>query len=260
MAAVAERTNAGTVGLLDVDTGSWASDLARAVALDSAILPPVAPGGRLPGQRDGVPVHLVAAHDTACAVAASPLEDGAPRAFLSGGTWFLVGIERAHADTSDAARKGELLQRVRRSRRLPVPEEGERLVAPRAVSGRLGRPGGAELVEGAASVPQDTVRLFDVQDPRLLAPEHIEDEVRAAAGLARDAPPAVVARSILESIAAGRRVGDRRAPQRVSDRGTRGGQRGAAASPFVQQLLGERTGVRVIAGATEATALGNAVL
>lgn len=176
-AAVAERTNAGTVGLLDVDTGSWASDLARAVALDSAILPPVAPGGRLPGQHDGVPVHLVAAHDTACAVAASPLEDGAPRAFLSGGTWFLVGIERAHADTSDAARKAN-------------------------VSNEPGAPGGyrflkkvtglwlleqclagwddtsvADLVEGAASVPQDTVRLFDVQDPRFLAPEHIEDEV-----------------------------------------------------------------------------------
>ena len=68
-----------------------------------AILPAVEPAGRLLGEHRGVPVHLVAAHDTACAVAASPLGP-ADRGFLSAGTWFLVGVERPAADTSETAR------------------------------------------------------------------------------------------------------------------------------------------------------------
>ena len=102
-AAVGERSNAGTSGLLDVATGTWASDLAEAVGVSPAILPAVEPAGRLLGEHRGIPVHLVAAHDTACAVAASPLGP-ADRGFLSAGTWFLVGVERPAADTSETAR------------------------------------------------------------------------------------------------------------------------------------------------------------
>ena len=101
--AAGERSNAGTTGLLDLATGTWASDLAEAVGVEPAILPAVEPAGRLLGEHRGVPVHLVAAHDTACAVAASPLGP-ADRGFLSAGTWFLVGVEREAADTSERAR------------------------------------------------------------------------------------------------------------------------------------------------------------
>ena len=60
-------------------------------------------GGRKLGEYHGTPVHLVAAHDTACAFAASPLDTGG-RAFVSAGTWFIVGVEREAPDTSEPAR------------------------------------------------------------------------------------------------------------------------------------------------------------
>src|SRR5262245_33234713 len=107
----AERSNAGTTGLLDVATGDWAHDLAATIGVDPQILPPPETAGRVLGEHDGIPVHLVAAHDTACAFAASPLDTGC-RAFVSAGTWFIVGVERAAADTSERARTANFSNEV----------------------------------------------------------------------------------------------------------------------------------------------------
>ena len=208
-AVVGERTNAGTTGLLDVATGTWASDLAEAVGVAPAILPAVEPAGRLLGEHRGVPVHLVAAHDTACAVAAIPLGP-ADRGFLSAGTWFLVGVERPDADTSEAARAANFSNE------------------PGAVGGYrfLKNVPGFWLLERCAAEWGDTTArelldlpgageqigsVFDVREERFLAPERMVDEVQAAAGLAADAPREAVVSSIVRSIAAGRRVGRGRA-------------------------------------------------
>jgi rhamnulokinase len=64
-AVAAERSNAGTTGLLELATDDWATDLCAAVGVDSAILPPPEAGVRVLGEYLGTPVHLVAAHDTA---------------------------------------------------------------------------------------------------------------------------------------------------------------------------------------------------
>lgn len=258
-AEVAERTNAGTTGLLDIDTGAWRSDLALAIGVDPALLPPVEPAGRLLGEHRGVPVHLVAAHDTACAVAASPLENSAPRAFVSAGTWFLVGIERAEADTSEAARTANFSNELGAvgGYRFLKNVTGFWLLEQCMAGWNDARV--AELVDSAAQIPKGAVRSFDVQDHRFLSPERMEDEVRAAACLSPDAPRAVVVRSILESVAAGVAsvVDELRRTHPIEELAVVGG---GTASSFVQQLLAERAGVRVIPGAVEATALGNAIL
>ena len=135
--AVGERSNAGTTGLLDVATGDWATDLAAAIGVDPQILPPPERAGRVLGEYDGTPVHLVAAHDTACAFAASPLDRDGPRLRLR--RHVVHGGRRAcaarHLRGSAAC---ELLQRARRSRRFPLPEERPRLLAPRAVRSPVG--------------------------------------------------------------------------------------------------------------------------
>ena len=70
-AAVGERSNAGTTGLLDVATGTWASDLAEAVGVSPAIL-------QQSRQRDGCSASIEVCPSissppmTPCAVAASP--------------------------------------------------------------------------------------------------------------------------------------------------------------------------------------------
>jgi rhamnulokinase len=251
-----ERSNAGTTGLLDVTTGAWADDLATAIGVDPQILPKPEITGRLLGEHDGTPVHLVAAHDTACAFAASPL-DGEGRAFVSAGTWFIVGVERDAADTSEQARAANFsnergaLGGFRYLKNVTGFWLLEQCAAEWGVTAR-------DLLELAAEAPGAPV--FDVRDDRFLSPAGMDEEVRDAAGLAPDVPRALVARSIVESVAAAvAGVVDelRRQSLHVEELAVVGG---GAASPLVLDRLALHVGARVVPGATEATALGNALL
>jgi rhamnulokinase len=114
-----------------------------------------------------------------------------------------------------------------------------------------------ELLDLAAGAPEAPV--FDVHDERFLAPARMDDEVRAAAGLGDDTPHAVVARSIVESVAVAVAavVDELRLRQRVEELAVVGG---GAASSFLRERLAEHSRVPVVTGATEATALGNALL
>src|ERR1039458_282918 len=93
---VNESTVASTTGLLDAGRGTWAR------ALIDRLGDPGKPFAGAVGQA-GVPVHAVAAHDTASAFVATPL--GRPgAAVLSSGTWSLLGVETdTPALTSEAA-------------------------------------------------------------------------------------------------------------------------------------------------------------
>ena len=85
------------------------------------------------------------------------------------------------------------------------------------------------------------------------------DEVGAAAGLTDDAPRALVARSVVESVAAAvaRVVDELRATEAVEELVVVGG---GAASSFVRERIAAHAGARIVTGATEATALGNALI
>ena len=100
--AVTEYTNATTTQLVSAGSGHWDQELLERLGLPSGLLPPIVPAGTdlgllrpevadelaLPGMRVVAP----ATHDTGSAVVGAPLEDG--WAYISSGTWSLVGIER----------------------------------------------------------------------------------------------------------------------------------------------------------------------
>lgn len=250
-----ERSNAATTALLDVETGDWASDLVEAIGVDPQILPPLEIAGRKLGHYEGTPVHLVAAHDTACAFAASPL-DTEGRAVVSAGTWFIVGVERDAPDTSEASRVGNFSNEVgafggfRYLKNVPGFWLLEQCAALWGESAR-------RLLDLAADVPE--APIFDVHDERFLAPVSMEDELRAATGLQRRTPHAVVARSIVESVAVAVAavVGELGLRVRVDELAVVGG---GAASGLVRERLAAHSGMPVVAGPTEATALGNALV
>ena len=96
---VSEYTNATTTQCLDPVTGEWADDLLERLAVPTRILPEVVQPGTLLGPRRRAETGLghaqlvaVASHDTASAVAAIPLR-GPGSAYISAGTWSLVGVE-----------------------------------------------------------------------------------------------------------------------------------------------------------------------
>ncbi|KYN26413.1 rhamnulokinase [Vibrio cidicii] len=101
-----EYTNASTSQLLDCHERSWNKTLIDACgAKMNWFLPPKMPN-RIVGQYKlgdiHIPVCSVASHDTASAVAATPIFND-NTAYLSSGTWSLVGVESLEPVTSNQA-------------------------------------------------------------------------------------------------------------------------------------------------------------
>ena len=98
----AEFTIATTSQLYDPTAGAWAGELFDALGLSPAIMQEIVQPGAVVGTLDvragatpalsGLPVVATASHDTAAAVAAAPGE-GKDWAYISSGTWSLMGVE-----------------------------------------------------------------------------------------------------------------------------------------------------------------------
>lgn len=100
-----ERTLASTSQMMDVRARIWSIDLMQRLNLRPETWPNIVQPGTVVGKTDdGVAVVAGCSHDTACAVAAVPAEtDDQPWAYISSGTWSLLGVERTEPILTDAA-------------------------------------------------------------------------------------------------------------------------------------------------------------
>jgi len=104
-----EVTNASTTQLLDVKTRKWDYPLIELAGLRKDIFTQLhEPGAEIGfikgfGALDGIKVVATASHDTASAVAGIPFGDRNTEAYISSGTWSLVGIESELPVTSQEA-------------------------------------------------------------------------------------------------------------------------------------------------------------
>jgi len=270
-----EYTNASTSQLLDVYHRTWHDGLIERLGLPRRIFgKPVSPGTRIgailpevaaaTGLSPETPVIAPATHDTGCAVAAVPEVEGGHWAYLSSGTWSLLGAEldaplvdersRALDFTNEGGVDGTirflkniiglwLVQECRRS----FERDGE-------------APDYAGLMsEAEAAAPFATI--IDVDDRRLLAP----DDMPAAIGdLARESGQPVpesrgaMIRCALESLALRYR---RTLREMDGALGRRTGRLhvigGGARNTLLCRMTASACGVPVLAGPVEATAIGN---
>ena len=107
--------------MLSARTGTWDCELLNRLALPTGLLPEIIPAGSTVGRIraelaaelgiDPVPVIAPATHDTGSAVAGAPIDEG--WAYISSGTWSLVGIERSEALINDRGRAPQLHERRR---------------------------------------------------------------------------------------------------------------------------------------------------
>jgi rhamnulokinase len=88
-----ERTFASTSQMYNPVTKDWAFDLLEKLNIRTDLFAPFAAPGTVLGDYQGVPVVNVGSHDTASAFAAVPVVGGEQCAFLSSGTWSLLGTE-----------------------------------------------------------------------------------------------------------------------------------------------------------------------
>jgi rhamnulokinase len=272
----AERTNASTTGLLDARTRAWAPDLAEAVGLPRAILPRLRdPGERLgpltaavregTGLRHDMSVILVGSHDTASAVVGVPAADRR-FAYIACGTWSLVGVELDEPILGEASRAANFTNeagvdgRVRYLRNvmgLWLLQESMRRWAHEGAAEDLGA-----LLDAAARLPAGGP-TFDPDDPVFLPPGDMPARIIAACR-ARGAAPATkpeITRCILDSLALAyaRTVADaiRLSGAPVAVVHLVGG---GALNALLCQLTADACRLSVVAGPTEATALGNTLV
>ena len=275
-ARVAERTNASTTGLLRVDDGEWDTDLASRLGIAPALLPALVDPGAIIGtlrpqiaRRIGaeLPVIAVGSHDTASAVAAVPMTSPSA-AYISCGTWGLVGVELAEPVLTDAARTANFTHErgVDGRFRFLHNVAGLWLLSEtvRAWEAEDGAPIDLVALLAAASAVTAPVPTFDANDPSLSAPGGMPARIGALlAASGRTAPterPAF-ARGIVESIAVA-------FAEAVATASALTGRRldvvhivgGGSLNALLCQATADRTGLPVLAGPVEATALGNVLV
>lgn len=272
--AASERTNASTTGLLDVTTGEWSAsllerlDLPRDIFADlidpGSTLGPLLPSiaAEIGGQ---VPVVAVGSHDTASAVVGVPATDD-DFAYVSCGTWALVGVELETPVLTEASRaanftnEGGLDGRIRYLKNIMgLWLQSESVRTWERDGDTIDLP---ELIAAATALPGGSV--FDANDPRLLVPGDMPARIAqccAEAGQPVPQTPAEFVRAINESLAAA-------FAQAVRDAAALSGKTvrsihivgGGSQNALLCQLTADRSGLPVIAGPTEATALGNVVV
>lgn len=256
--AATERTSAGCSGLVDLATGGWSPELLEVAGVDAELLGAIEPAARLVGEWRGVPVALVGGHDTASAVAGMGSAAPGGSAFVATGTWMLAGVERPAPDTGEWARARNFTNEA-------GALGGVRFL--RNVTGfwlleqcRLQWPasGIEELIAAAAGVGH-AVPVVDVDHDSLRAPDDMVRAFTTLAGLAPNTSPAVVTRSIVESIATrtAEVIGQLTEVAAFDDVVLFGG---AARMELLLQRLTELTGREVRVGSAEAAALGNAIV
>ncbi len=272
-----ERTNASTTELLDPVAGDWAWDVVDAAGIPRGLLGTVRrPGERLGALRVDVadatglpastPVTLVGSHDTASAVVAVPAE-GDDTAFISCGTWGLVGVELAAPVLTEASRIANFTNElgVDGSVRYLRNVMGLWLLSETMRTwDRAGTPEDLETILGAAAALPGGGPRIDPDDPAFLAPGDMPKRiVDACARSGQPLPvtrPATV-RCILDSLAA--------AFARALDTAAELSGRqinvvhlvgGGARNRLLCQLTADACGRPLVAGPVEATALGNVLV
>jgi len=283
----AEVTNASTTGLLDVRAQAWATPLMDRAGLRPTLFPPlrrpgeaigelapdVAAGAGLPA---GLPVVAVGSHDTASAVAGVPAR-GRNFAYVSCGTWSLVGMELDRPVLTEAGRRANFgnetgidgtVRYLRNVAGLWLLQESLRTWSAADGSGGPGepaQPGGRlpELLAAAAREPA-LACVIDPDDPAFLPPGDMPARVADACRRTGQRPPdgrAGTVRCILDSLA----LAYRRTVGQVQELSGRHADvvhlvGGGARNELLCQLTADACGLPVVAGPVEASALGNVLV
>jgi rhamnulokinase len=271
---VNESTDASTSQLIDPRTGKWDFNLAQAFDLPVALLGSlVAPGTVLGPLRaqvaedtglTPVPVIAPASHDTAAAVAAVPARGGTSWAYLSSGTWSLLGVEIPTPLLSDDALRfnftneggvGGTIRLLKNIMGLWLVQECRRAYERSGVHHSY-----EDLTRLAGSAPA-FVSLIDPDHPSFLLPASMPlaiAEFCRRTGQPAPMEPAATVRCALESLALKYRwvlecleqlTGQKRDVIHVVG--------GGCHNALLCQFTADACGRPVLAGPVEATAIGN---
>ena len=269
--ATSEESLASTSAIYNPRTRNWSAKVMDALAIPPGIFTPISLSGTKLGPLRDMPelknVEVIAScsHDTGAAVAAVPAR-GSDWAYISSGTWSLMGIETDKPVLTDLCRElnftneigfGRTVRLLKNIVGLWIVQECRREWAAAGGDydyGALARLAG-EAADGA---------LINPGDPRFLTPGNMAEKIatycRETGQKAPESPGAVV-RCGLRSLALQYRkvLGELERLIRTSIRVIHivgGGSK----NRLLNQFTANATGLPVVAGPVEATALGNVLV
>jgi len=273
--ARAEYTNATTTQIVNARTGDWDIDLIDRLNLPRRLLQTIVPAGSSLGALlpniaeetglDDVIVIAPATHDTASAVAAAPLTDGS--AYISSGTWSLIGIERdtplitPEASQLNFTNEGGVSNTFRFLKNVMGLWIFESCRTEWEVAGSSA--GYEALIADAEAINGFPGFIFP-DDERFLNPESMVEAIDtqlAETGQKIESDPAIITKIIFDSLAF-RYASVLRSIELLTDVKLERIEilGGGGRNRYLNQATANATGLRVRSGLTEATVVGNVLV
>ena len=273
-----EVTNASTTQLLDAHTHQWSTELCDELGIRRSVLPALhQPGTTLGTVRrevttgypalEGLSVVAAASHDTASAIAGTPLDGSRPSIYISCGTWALIGCELSEPLTTGEALVANVTNELgvdnttrflKNVTGLWLLEECRRAWESTGSAVRVD-----QLVAAAAMLPGGRA-VIDPDDARLIGSDDMPRKIRAVCrATSQEAPdtPAEITRVIIDSLALSFRSSVRTIE-------TITGRRaevihlvgGGSSNTLLARLAASACERPVLCGPVEATIVGNALV
>lgn len=273
----AEESMASTTQVYNPVQRKWSKELISAFGFPESAFAEIVPSGTVLGPLTatvseetglkGANVVATCSHDTGAALAAVPAREGADWAYLSSGTWSLIGVELDKPLISEAVREanftneggfGETTRFLKNIVGLWILQECRRDWERR---GEILDYAGLNRL-AAESAPLRT--LIDPDDARFLKPGDMISKVEAFAretGQPAPSNPGEFTRAILESLA----LLYRHTLAKIEELTGRSIRKlhvvgGGSQSRLLNQFAADATGRPVFAGPVEATAIGNILI
>ena len=260
-----EYTNATTGQLVNIETGEWDIELIRRLGYPEKLFGKLSMPGETLGklspeiaEKVGYDLTVIhpASHDTGSAVLAVPTNSD-NIAYLSSGTWSLMGVERLTPDSSAAARAHNFTNEGGYDKRFRYLKNIMGLWIIQSIRRELGgKYSFAELCDMATALG-DTEYRINVNDSAFLAPKSMMDAIRKycnAPDMPLDHMLCCVYHSLAECYAETIReiceVTGRK-PEALHIIG------GGSKDDYLNTLTADVLDIPVYAGPTEATAIGN---
>ena len=284
-----EYTISSTTSLLNAEAKDWDVPLLDKLGLKRSLFGSLDMPGAVVGTYRGVKVVFPALHDTASAYLAVPARDETS-VFLSSGTWSLLGVERSSPLTTPAAREANftneggawgryrflknimglwMIQSIRRELNGVQYVEGQTSDDTTKALSRLtdwekGHVYSFAELESLARSEADVPFLIDVNDARFLSPASMIGEVLSALR-EKGGSEAVRVGELVQCVY--RSLADcyRREIENLSRLTGVAFSAihivgGGSKDRYLNDLTAEATGKKVLAGPTEATAIGNLIV
>ena len=263
----ADRTIASTSQMINPLTGDWDHSITALTPFAKEFFPKIVDCATVCGEYKGIAVVKVAGHDTQCAVAAMPWDGNGQAAFLSCGTWSLIGCELDKPVLTKKSMEDELSNELGANGKINYLKNISGLWLIQEIR-RNFRSEGKEYsyndMEQLARKEEAFTCFIDPDAAEFAQPGNMPQKIRAYCQRTGQTVPqtdGALVRCIYESLAMKYRFAIAQIEENTDKKfevlhllG------GGTKDTFLCQMTADALGIPVVAGPTEATALGNILL